>query len=123
MIRGAICGSGLAHDAGSAVFQSNRVDAIASKPAPTEGGGRLSVQGLREAWITILISGIKPVVKLIQRDVPPVFLLLAPLPVRNPSRVTIPTPHKGACLIPRVSCQLLVIPRIFCRGCSSCCDS
>ena len=46
MIRGAICGSGLAHDAGSAVFQSNRVDAIASKPAPTEGGGEAFCSGL-----------------------------------------------------------------------------
>ncbi|RTY03757.1 hypothetical protein EJ576_01080 [Pseudomonas sp. C 49-2] len=34
------CGSWLACDAGGAVFQSNRGDAIAGKPAPT--GGRVS---------------------------------------------------------------------------------
>ncbi|KAB0491388.1 hypothetical protein F7Q95_07335 [Pseudomonas psychrophila] len=30
------CGSGLARDAGGAVSQSNRANAIAGKPAPTE---------------------------------------------------------------------------------------
>ena len=30
------CGSGLARDSGDAVFQDDRSDAIASKPAPTQ---------------------------------------------------------------------------------------
>ena len=55
------CGSGLARDSGGAVLQGNRVDAIASKPAPTDGITPLSERKTPVAfWATgVLCVGLK----------------------------------------------------------------
>src|SRR5450830_1286418 len=102
---------------GPALADEGRADSgcknAASRPQP-----------LREApCMANLISGIKPAPSRTRRVRLLMLPPLAPLPVKKPISVTAATPHSGACLMPRLSCQLWRMLRILFRGAISCWDS